>query len=140
MNVALQRFEDWPSRLSAAVEAARTTPFVWGVSDCCLFAADCVLAMTDVDLAAEYRGRYRSKRGAYATLKRRFGGGVEAAARHALDAPLPSALMAQRGDVVLVDTAEGPALGVCLGRHCGCRGRTETVFVPLANARLAWRV
>lgn len=140
MSVALQRFEDWPSRLAAHVETVRAAPFAWGVSDCCLFAADCILAMTGVDLAVEYRGRYRTKRGAYAVLKRLCGGGVEAAVHRMLGAPLSTPLTAQRGDVVLIDTPDGPALGICLGVQCGCQSPHGTTFLPMPAARLAWRV
>jgi hypothetical protein len=53
----MKRYEDWPQRLVAAIEAARGRPFSWGAMDCCLFAADVVLAMTGVDYAAGFRGR-----------------------------------------------------------------------------------
>ena len=35
--------------------------FEWGVSDCCMFAADIILAKSGVDLADGYRGTYTSK-------------------------------------------------------------------------------
>lgn len=52
------RLHDWPERLSETIAAARGTPFAYGAHDCCLFAADCIQAVTGVDVAADWRGRY----------------------------------------------------------------------------------
>ncbi|MGE0270292.1 MAG: hypothetical protein AB7M05_08890 [Alphaproteobacteria bacterium] len=136
----LCRYEDWPTRLEAAVETARTKPFSWGTVDCCLFAADCVEAITGQDLAAPYRGKYKTRRGALSILKRTYGGGVEAAANNALGMPLEAKLMARRGDVVLFDGVEGPALGICVGANCAYLGKAGLVFLPLQITSMAWRV
>lgn len=52
------RLHDWPERLSEVVAAARDRPFEYGTHDCCLFAADCIEAVTGRDLAAVWRGQY----------------------------------------------------------------------------------
>lgn len=52
------RLHDWPERLSKTIAAARGTPFAYGRHDCCIFAADCVEALTGIDLAADWRGKY----------------------------------------------------------------------------------
>ncbi len=127
-------------RLEAAIEGARATPFAWGESDCCLFAADCVKAITGIDLAAAYRGQYQSRRGAFSALKRIGNGGVEAAARAALSDPLSSPYLAKRGDVVLMTQKEGPALGICVGERCAYKGPSGVVFHPLSSVQAAWRV
>lgn len=135
-----RRFEDWPARLENALADMRARPFQWGVTDCCLFAADCVMAITGRDLAEPYRGRYKTKRGAFSALKRVSGGGVQAAATLALGEPLKTALLAQRGDVVLVESGEGPALGICVGVKCAYLGRAGLGFIPLSAVQMAWRV
>jgi hypothetical protein len=134
----MKRYEDWPQRLVAAIEAARGRPFAWGAMDCCLFAADVVLAMTGVDYAAGFRGRYDSRAGAVALLGAR--GGLEAVATSALGEPLPTTLMAQRGDVVMVRSPEGPALGVCEGVMAWFAGPDGVVPRPMREAVKAWRV
>jgi len=100
------RNPDWLPRLEAAVARARALPFAWGRHDCCLFPCDVVRAMTGVDLARGWRGRYRSLLGARRMLRRR--GGLKALAegvarRHGL-AEIPPAT-ARRGDVVLLDAS-----------------------------------
>jgi hypothetical protein len=56
----MPRREDWPERLLVTIERHGALPLAWGASDCLLFPADCVLAMTDTDIAAEARGAYAS--------------------------------------------------------------------------------
>lgn len=58
----LSRRVDWVRALDRFVAANRYRPFAWGVWDCGLMAADAIQAMTGVDLAAAWRGRYRSYR------------------------------------------------------------------------------
>jgi hypothetical protein len=108
----IRRRADWPGRLAAAIEAGRKTGFVWGENDCCLFAANVVLAMTGYDPARGMRG-YTTAAGAAAKLKQH--GGVAAIAadgamRHGWPEIPPAE--ARRGDVVLVEDNNGAALGV----------------------------
>ena len=148
----LVRIDNWPSLLEQELQARFARPFVWGENDCCIFAASLVEAMTGVDLAAKWRGRYTKALGAGRFLKKE--GGLEGlmqklAAKHAMEA-LPSVLYARRGDVVLMDvpttvatngeSAGGPALGICVGARVAAAGENGVVFVPLEQARRAWRV
>jgi hypothetical protein len=150
----LRRREDWPRRLVEFLEAAHGRPFSWGTFDCCLFACDAVEAMTGVDPARPFRGRYRTRRGAYAALKRFTGsrhcrGGLkETAERIAGELGMPEVrpLMAQRGDVVLIESApgeRGDALGIVdmTGRHVSVVAPDSGYRrLPLAAAERAWRV
>lgn len=52
----MPRRQDWPERLSAFIAAREHTPFQWGVQDCCTFAADAALTITDEDPMADLRG------------------------------------------------------------------------------------
>ena len=38
--LAQHRLHDWMPRLAAVVVARMGAPFVWGLHDCCVFAAD----------------------------------------------------------------------------------------------------
>ncbi len=138
-------------RLLDAVAARRDRAFQWGVHDCCLFACDVIRDAGGVDYAAPFRGRYRTATGAARALRRFLGppslklrpaGLLEAAAEKITQEngleEVP-ALMAQRGDFVLVDAAEGSALGVCLGSHIIAAGPAGAVMRPLGAARRAWR-
>lgn len=144
----LMRFNDWPTRLHAAIEARRSMPFTWGKNDCCMFAADLVKAMTGGDIAAKWRGAYSDAVGAALAIKR--GGGiaglVESVSAEFGLRELPSVAYAQRGDLVEIDIehtagdAAGPALGVCVGAQVAAAGEKGVVFVPTLKCRKAWRV
>lgn len=144
----MSRREDWPAALAAAYAEDRR--FAWGRSDCCLFAADLVAAMTGADPAAALRGRYEDVKGARRVLKR-HGGSLERlaedfAARHGW--PELPVTLAQRGDLALVelppsserigDWAE--ALGIVMGARVAVMGRSGPLQIQLACARRAWRV
>lgn len=131
------RVDQWPEILAAEIERARNRPFQWGTHDCALMAADIVLAMTGVDYAAEFRGRYRSALGAARLLKR--GGGLWAVLDRQLGASVPAA-MAQRGDVVLARFAAGDTAGVCVGGQSAFPGLQGVVFRPTIECLAAWRV
>lgn len=132
----MKRVEDWPERLLAFVEARREMPFKWGENDCCSFAADAVLEMTGEDLMASLRGRYNSSFSAAVRIERE--GGIE----HYLDIRLPEMAprLAHRGDLVMFDAVEGPALGVVLGSHAAAAGPEGVTWIPMARWRKAWRV
>ena len=138
----MTRYPDWPSLLTAEIDRARKRPFCWGGlsggQDCCLFAADVVFALTGRDFAESFRGRYSSRAEAVALLGAR--GGLEAVVTGCLGEPLPTALLARRGDVVMVDTPEGRALGVVVGAKAVGAGPQGLTFVPMAGWLKAWRV
>lgn len=134
----MRRLPDWPARLDAAIEAARARPFQWGAMDCSIFAADVVLALTGRDFAESFRGRYSTRAEAVALLGAR--GGLEAVVTGFLGQPLPTALLARRGDVVMVETPEGRALGICVGQKAACAGPQGLTFVPMPGWLSGWRV
>ena len=126
------RVADWRQRLDAVLRDPR--PFAWGQSDCCMFAARCVQAMTGVNLAADYL--YSTELEAARIL--RAAGGVEGIATKALGEP-KGGLFALPGDVVMVE-APRRMLGVCIGHHVAVQGGEGIEYVPLSGAMTAWTV
>ncbi|SFK78245.1 DUF6950 family protein [Shimia haliotis] len=133
------RRPDWQNRLAGAIEAARETPFSWGTHDCATWAFDLRRDLTGgEDIAALWRGRYRTALGAHRIMKRLGWGSLEAAGRDLLGTPLPSVLQAGRGDQVL--GGSGPAYGVCVGAKVAFVAPDGLVFISLSDCSLAWRV
>lgn len=109
----MMRHPDWYARLAAYVAQVEAQPFVPGRFDCALFAAGAVEAMTGVDLAAHWRGRYRSVRGGVRVLRAEgYADHVALAAAH-FEAIPPA--MAGIGDLGVVPSDTGHAMGVVLG-------------------------
>jgi hypothetical protein len=134
----MTRLPDWHARLVALIEMRKTEPFSWGVNDCCLWAADAVMAMTGHDPAAGIRGTYSTARGAALAL-RRIGGMAGAGARCGAEIP---PLCAQVGDVGIVSSDDSPreSGAVCIGEHWLVVVKRGLGLVELHAARKAWRV
>lgn len=129
------RLADWPARLNRVVAAAHPRPFTWAVQDCCLWAADCVLACTGVDPALGLRGQYFDAVTANRVL-RAIGGLRGAGAR--MGAPIAPAYAAE-GDVGLL-IQRRPMLGVCIGGLWLVAATRGLQPLPFDSARLAWGV
>jgi len=131
-----RRFENWPEILADEIKAAKKRPFSWGSHDCASFAARVVEAMTGKDFTFLFNG-YNSAEVAAEVIAQN--GGLEAMVTRCLGVPIPP-LCAQRGDVCMIDTPEGPALGICDGAWIWCAGLTGLNRRPLSSAIKAWRV
>ncbi|CAN1576019.1 hypothetical protein MCELHM10_03876 [Paracoccaceae bacterium] len=129
----------WERLLVEAIEAARDQPLCWGRHDCATFAFDLRRDLAGGhDVAALWRGRYTTARGAVRVMRRLGWQTLEAAGRDLLGEPLPSVHLAQRGDLVLANTGLG--FGVCLGARAAGIAPGGLVLVPMSACALAWRV
>jgi hypothetical protein len=133
----MTRLPNWRLHLDAVLCSRVYSSFEWGRFDCCLFAADCVHAITGVDLAKDYRGYVGAKQ-ALRVLDR--AGGVGLIATRALGFPQAVA-DAHVGDVVLVPVNKREALAVVIAPGMatlpGARGLTQAT---LSMARYRWAV
>jgi hypothetical protein len=161
----MKRADAWPELLDAFIESRKLHAFAWGEHDCCLFAADAVLAMTGVDLAADFRGKYHDAKGALemldgaaqvpgeGSLGNKLSGGVEGLAeRIALlhEIKEVSVAYAQRGDVVFISGAGAEthdqkvpsALGIVglAGDDFWTPGEFTLLHLRLDIAARAWRI
>ena len=113
----LTRKPHWEESLSIYIANAREHHFEWGTSDCALFAAGAVKAVTGYDGAEEFAGAYASWREAAEWLKSRgYRSFKEAVTARLGDAVHPA--KAGRGDIVMRRVGNGNVLGVCVGKHC----------------------
>lgn len=126
----------WRASLDALVAARMRQPFEWGEHDCCMWAADCVLAMTGTDHAADVRGSYSDAAGALRVLAQL--GGIEAVGGRA-GAPV-APFGASVGDVGLVESTGRPLLAVCIGAVWLAPAAAGLAAHPLTDASKAWKV
>lgn len=122
------RRADWKPRLALYLSQVVRKGFAPGAHDCALFAAGAVEAMTGIDIAAPFRGRYRTIRGGIRILR---------AAGHADHIALARVHFAEvhksratPGDLAILPTEDGMALGVVHG---------EMVFVLSARGGMGMK-
>lgn len=126
----MTRLPDWRHRLAAWLAQTARAPFEPGRHDCALFASGAVLAMTGVDLAADWRGRYRTIRGGIRVLRKAgHADHIALAAAHFAPTARP-----RPGDLAVVPTPDGPALGVVQGTHVYVPAPVGWALVPLSAA------
>lgn len=153
--MALQRKEHWATRdLHEFLVSRAHAPFVWGANDCCLFPADAVQAMTGVDLADDFRGKYSDEDSAFALIEAVTGSTAPretaiadaaawCAAKHGLkEWPMP--LYAKRGDLVVIEDSGRLISGVIhlTGRHVVSMGQSGIVkrAITSASIKRAWHI
>ena len=142
---------DWQALLHYYLLRRQNEAFKWGTMDCCLFACDAILELTGVDLAADFRGKYDSVRSAVKVMREFVT--TEAGDMHLVEAVAQKiawdfdivevpVLMAQRGDVLLLNSPLDKSLGLLglRGTHVHCAGTDGVVEVPLAECLRAWRI
>lgn len=141
--MGLIRREDWPERLAQFIVGRYHAKFYYGGHDCCLATCDCVLAMTDTDIAEGIRG-YRGHRAAEEVLSKWGGvrGVVEKQAAH-YNISRVTAVKSQRGDVALVDDEVfGETLGFVetSGTKILVPSRIGWTFLPRSVGIMFWRI
>lgn len=133
------RLPDWPERLNAMLCQSLAGVFEWGEQDCCMFAANAIVAQTGEDPARELRGTYATAAQAAKVLGAL--GGVAGIAGAVLGQPLANPAFAKRGDIVCVPLHGRDTLGVVLGDGQWCApGQECLVFRPMAEVAQVWGV
>jgi hypothetical protein len=128
--------------LAEFLHEKRASRFAWGTNDCCLFAADWLVALGKPDLMADFRGKYSDARGAIALWRPVEGYAQEGATRLAagLTPVEDPARLARRGDIALVRySAHHKSFGIV---ECGgVWGLTPhgLMRAPLSHVCNAWR-
>lgn len=142
----MRRLDQWPEKLAEHWDATAGMPGAWGTRDCATAFFDAVAAITGEDLIAEFRGRYTTELGAAKLLRKQGCDTIEQFAEKLFRdrgiEELPTVRLAGRGDAVVLDTQDGPALGMVAldGMHAITVSLEAAVAVPLAQCRRAWRI
>jgi hypothetical protein len=132
------RIVGWAEAMYAAIDAASQKDFAWGSHDCCMFAADILLAMTGVDYAGPVRG-YTTQEEAQAIIDGY--GGMEAmvTALIGVDSMDAKGKNVRRGDLVLMTKELGDTLGVCIGVNSVFVDQRGIAMCRTSSCRLSWR-
>ena len=139
MVTTLHRLPDWRARLARYLAAEQDRPMAWGASDCVLFAAGGIEAVTGVDLAADWRGTYATAEEA-ARVLRSLGCRTVAELADLYLSRHDRPAQARPGDIVLIEEGALGSLGISVGPAVRVRGRESIGTLPLSAVAAAWRV
>lgn len=106
----MRRFQDWPERMQAFIEENRSRAFNWDGWHCALWSLAHVDAITGTSHYDTHRPFCHDEQSSLEYIEGL--GGIEAAVTQTFGPPLLTARKAQRGDLVMIQSTEGPALGV----------------------------
>ena len=129
----MNRLDNWPALLAQYFLEKKDQPFVWGENDCCRFADGAVIAITGQSMMQSFD--YTTEKQALRLLKTRL---EELASKELGQSIRPA--FAQRGDVVLVQRGEMPALAVCDGTVWHGAGLTKMETGQMSEAIFCWKV
>lgn len=132
------RVADWPTGLAQFLKEKQHAEFKWGENDCCLFAADAIKTITDVDNATEFRGRYTTALGAARALKRYGAGDIKSTFTTKFGEP-KGRLGATRGDIALVNVNSEDIVGVVFG-DIYVLSDIGLTTLPLSRALCVWSI
>lgn len=129
----MARLSDWETRLNAYLASVKGQPYQYGTLDCALFAASAAAAITGVDNAKAFRGKYSTQAGSIKALKRIGKGNLEKTFDHFYpERPLG---FVRRGDLVF----DGESVGVCVGAHALFIGEQDGREGLYRVARSEWQ-
>ena len=129
----MNRLDNWPALLAQYFLEKKDQPFVWGKNDCCRFADGAVIAITGHSMMQSFD--YTTEKQALRLLKTR----LEELTSKELGQSIKPAF-AQRGDVVLVQRGEMPALAICDGAVWHGAGQFGIESGSMAEVICAWKV
>jgi len=144
----IQKKYNWVSMLDNFILSKSGVEFSYGDFDCCLFVCDGIKAMTGVDVAAEFRGKYRSKTGAGKICKKDYGSwgkgvfGIASFVCEQVGFKSVAQSYAGRGDIVYLEPAGVGAMGLIstCGRKVVTAGRVGVTFTPKNDGMVYWRI
>lgn len=137
MSKSITRLPDWRERLAEYLASSHKLKLVPGKHDCALEAAAAVRAMTGKDFSRGFRG-YKTFAGGVRKLRDKGFHDHVALAGSIFDEVHWS--KARVGDLAVIDTDEGDALGVVIGDKISVFGPGGRGTVPLDQATKSFKV
>ena len=136
----MTRKPDWKLHLMQYMAECARRPFEVGQHDCALFWAGGIDAMTGIDPAADWRGKYKTVAGGLRLLKRAgFADHIAVAASKFEEIPIA---FAAPGDLAVIPAEDGglAAAGIVQGEGIYTLGQGGLAVMPLLSATTAFRV
>lgn len=138
MDQSLMRLKDWRPRLDDYLQSIEGKGFDWAELNCAFFVADCVLAMTGVDMAAEFRGKVTDLASALVEMQRHgYVDHIDFAEKHLAEIPVGEATF---GDIAVVDGEIDHAFALFQGHALIAMTPKGKGFMPRRAAKRAFHI
>ncbi len=134
------RTHDWPEKLYASIDKAKTQAFEWGTHDCACFVCDCVEAMTGNDPFKELRGKYSTAAGAMRAIRKWANVNDLPALATSFWGESIEISYASRGDVILIEYEGNDNFGIIVGTHAVFLTPEGIISIPVNKCKMAWRI
>jgi hypothetical protein len=131
------RIEGWEKKLDSVIERKRNQPFNWADNNCLGLVAEVQQEITGNTDFPEALEDVSSKFNAQRIILKNAKNLTEWVDNKLRRIPIT---MATRGDVVEVETPEGPAMGICVGAKAVFIGQDGLEYISLVALIRAWRV
>ena len=122
-------------------------PFRYGELDCCLWAVSHIQAITGIDVGGDFRGKYSTKKSAFALIKKVTGGTTVESVVDFVTAKfgmpeLAHVNFAQRGDIVTFVQDGQPCVGIVHldGKNALFVAENGLNKIEVSKCSRAWRV
>jgi hypothetical protein len=129
------RVENWHSKLLAYIDQQERKPFAYGVNDCLLMTAGAVEALTGVDHADAFRGKYQSMQEGRALIGKPV---LKFVRSKFSEYAHPSE--AHDGDIAARKIGREWTFGVLIGPHFYVQTETGLGILPRGDAQKAFKV
>lgn len=137
----IKRKQNWHNALNDCIKEYRNKTFSYGKSDCCLFSADVIKAITNVDVMADIRGKYTTEIEAQKKIK--IAGGLEQLLVNIAKKYELSNIeinKAKRGDLIFFDYEDEQFVGICIGEKIISMSKIGVAFISMKHALIAWGI
>ncbi|WP_457587282.1 DUF6950 family protein [Ensifer canadensis] len=138
--IELQRVDNWRGRFEQTIDEIRYRPFAWDAECAIHLCGRLVQAVTDIDVAAPYRGRFSTAAGAVRVMTNSGFSNLADLVASILPEIHPSQM--EIGDVAAIadDSKFGFALGVCNGERIFVIKESGLGTVDMLDAKRAFKV
>lgn len=134
------RIHDWPEKLHARIQEAKTQAYVLGTHDCALFVCDCIKDMTGIDYFEKYRGTYTTVIGAAKVMRQKANvDNIEELATSWWGEPIPLS-QASRGDVIILEHDGIESFGIVVGTHAVFLNENGIIPIVVNKCKAAWKI
>ncbi|MBE4620985.1 DUF6950 family protein [Vibrio navarrensis] len=130
-------------KLNAFLANYADKDFATGVNDCALFVSDWTLELTGEDLAAPFRGRYKTDLGSARLIKKLGYQSLEDLVSKEFDRVAvrrSSPLLAQRGDVAWIKGRKECVCGLVGPQGVIVLGENGLNVLPMSSIQTAWEI